>query len=46
MIGDYGAVVPPVIVRKEDLVLIDGYCRYRALKLKNVLKTYAYVGTL
>ncbi|MFQ6086754.1 MAG: ParB N-terminal domain-containing protein [Candidatus Bathyarchaeia archaeon] len=42
----YGLVIWPVIVRKEDSMLVDGYCRYTALKAMNVRRIYAYVGTL
>lgn len=44
-IETYGLVIWPVIVRKEDWVLIDGYCCYTALKAMNVQKIYAYLGT-
>lgn len=45
-IKEYCAVIWPVIVREEDFMLIDGYCRYTALKMMNIQRTYAYVGTL
>jgi len=45
-ITEYGTVIWPIIVRKEDSMLVDGYCRYTALKAMNVLRTYAYVGAL
>jgi len=45
-IEKYSVVIWPVIVRKEDLVLVDGYCRYTALKAMNIHRIYAYVGTL
>jgi hypothetical protein len=42
-----GAVVlSPLIIRKEDYQLVDGYCRYTALKAMSVSRTYAYVGSL
>jgi hypothetical protein len=41
-----GLVVWPLIVRKEDMQLADGYCRFSALKAMNVSRTYVYVGTL
>jgi len=42
----FAAVIWPLIVRKEDLVLMDGYCRYETLKTMNVSGTYTYVGVL
>jgi hypothetical protein len=41
-----GLALPPLVVRKEDSQLVDGYCRYDTLKSMNVTRTYAYVGTL
>ena len=41
-----GLALPPLVVRKEDNQLVDGYCRYNTLKSMNVTRTYAYVGTL
>ena len=42
-----GAVVlSPLIIRKEDCQLVDGYCRYATLKAMSVPRTYAYVGSL
>jgi len=42
-----GAVVlSPLIIRKEDYQLVDGYCRYTALKAISVSRTYAYIGSL
>ncbi len=45
-IKEYCSVVWPVIVREEDFMLVDGYCRYTALRDMNVHRIYAYVGTL
>jgi len=45
-IETYGLVIWRVIVRKEDWILADGYCRYTALRAMNVRRIYAYVGTL
>jgi hypothetical protein len=42
----YAAVIWPIIVRNEDYLLVDGYCRYTALRIMNVRKIYAYIGTL
>jgi len=41
-----GLALPPLVVRKEDNQLVDGYCRYNTLKPMNVTRIYAYVGTL
>jgi len=42
-----GAVVlSPLIIRKEDYQLVDGYCRYTTLKAMSVSRTYAYIGIL
>ena len=41
-----GLALPPVVVRKEDGQLVDGYCRYKVLESMNVTRTYAYVGSL
>lgn len=41
-----GLALPPLVVRREDNQLVDGYCRYNTLKSMNVTRTYAYVGTL
>lgn len=45
-IREYCTVIWPIIVRKEDFMLIDGYCRYTALRMMNIQRIYAYVGTL
>ncbi|UCE16528.1 MAG: hypothetical protein JSV12_02650 [Candidatus Bathyarchaeota archaeon] len=45
-IKEYCLVIWPVIVRKEDFMLADGYCRYTALRVMNVHRIYVYVGTL
>lgn len=39
-----GVVISPLIVRGEDIQLIDGYCRYTTLKAMNVARVYSYVG--
>jgi hypothetical protein len=41
-----GSVIWPLIVRKEDMQLVDGYCRYSTLRTMGISRTYAYVGTL
>jgi hypothetical protein len=40
----YGSVIWPVIVRHEDMQLIDGYCRFATLRAMNIPRMYAYVG--
>lgn len=45
-IETYAMVIWPIIVRSEDMVLVDGYCRYSALKAMNVKRIYAYLGAL
>jgi hypothetical protein len=44
---ELGAVVlSPLIIRREDTQLVDGYCRYTTLKAMSVSRIYAYVGSL
>jgi len=45
-IEKYGAIIWPITVRGEDMQLIDGYCRYTALKTMDIPRTYSYVGKL
>lgn len=45
-IEKYGLAIWPVIVREEDWILMDGYCRYSSLGSMKIRKTYAYVGTM
>ena len=45
-IENYGTVIWPVIVRKEDMQILDGYCRCTTLKETKVPRIYAYIGTL
>jgi hypothetical protein len=42
----YGTVIWPIIVRKEDAQVLDGYCRYTTLREMGVSRIYAYVGGL
>jgi len=44
-IREYSIVIWPVIARQENFMLIDGYCRYTALKTMKIKRTYAYIGT-
>ena len=45
-IVEFGHVVWPVIVKQQDMQLVDGYCRYAALKTMGVSRIYAYVGVI
>lgn len=45
-IESYGAVIWPITVRGEDMLLVDGYCRYTTLRAMNIPRVYAYVGKL
>jgi hypothetical protein len=42
----FGAVIRPLILRGEDMQLMDGYCRYHVLSDRDVPRAYAYIGTL
>ena len=42
----WGRVIWPIVIREEDMEVLDGYCRYTTLKEMGVTKTYAYVGRL
>jgi len=42
----FASAIWPVIVKKENLMLVDGYCRYATLKAMNVSRIYAYVGAM
>ena len=41
---EYASEVWPVILRKEDYLLLDGYCRFTTLKNMRIPKICAYVG--
>jgi hypothetical protein len=45
-VRDFGVVIWPLVVRKEDLELVDGYCRYAMLKAMNVKRVYVYAGSV
>jgi len=45
-IDRFALVIWPVIVKKENLMLVDGYCRYATLKAMNASRIYAYVGAM
>ena len=42
----YGSVIWPIVIRGEDMQLVDGYCRFTTLKAMSVPRIYAYVGSL
>jgi hypothetical protein len=42
----WGRVIWPIIVREEDMQVLDGYCRFTALKDMGVQRIFAYLGTL
>jgi hypothetical protein len=44
VIEHYDVVIWPVVLRGEDFMLMDGYCRYTTLKRLNRTKTLAYIG--
>lgn len=46
VIENFGVVIWPLIVREEDMQLVDGYCRYATLKAMNISRTYVYAGTM
>jgi hypothetical protein len=39
-----GLILPPLIVKKENMSLVDGYCRYTTLRAMNIKRLYAYIG--
>ena len=45
-VRDSGVVIWPLVVRKEDLELVDGYCRHATLKAMNVKRAYVYAGSV
>ena len=45
-IRKFSLVIWPIIIKRENFELVDGYCRYTSLRAMNVSRTYAYVGTL
>jgi regulator of protease activity HflC (stomatin/prohibitin superfamily) len=40
-----GAVIWPIVLLREENLLIDGYCRHSTLQEMGIHETYAYVGT-
>ena len=39
------AVIWPIVLSREENLLVDGYCRHSALQEMGIPETYAYVGT-
>lgn len=46
MIQSFGVVIWPLIIREEDMQLVDGYCRYATLEAMDVSHVCVYVGAL
>jgi hypothetical protein len=44
-IEKYRFPLTPLIVREEDMNLMDGYCRLRTLRDLSVSRMYAYLGS-
>ena len=42
----YGAVIRPLVLRAEDMQLMDGYCRYHVFRDRKVERALAYLGSL
>jgi len=42
----WGRVIWPIIIRGEDMQVLDGYCRYTTLLEMGIQRIYAYVGRL
>jgi hypothetical protein len=42
----YGTVIWPIIIRREDMQVVDGYCRYATLREMRISRTYSYIGNL
>lgn len=46
VVETYRVVIWPVILRGEDMLLADGYCRLSTLQEIGISQAYAYLGTL
>lgn len=42
----YGMVIWPIVVREEEMLLVDGYCRLTTLREMGITQVFAYLGTL
>lgn len=40
-----GTIIWPIILLREENLLVDGYCRHSTLLEMDIPETYAYVGT-
>jgi hypothetical protein len=40
-----GTIIRPIVLLREDNLLVDGYCRHSTLLEMDIPETYAYVGT-
>ena len=40
-----GAVIWPIVLLREENLLVDGYCRHSTLLEMDIPETYAYVGS-
>ena len=45
-IETYETVIWPVLVRGEDMSLVDGYCRHITLREMHISKIYTYIGSI
>ena len=41
----HGTIIWPIILLREESLLVDGYCRHSTLLEMDIPETYAYVGT-
>jgi hypothetical protein len=39
-----GAVLWPIVLLREERLLVDGYCRHSTLQEMNIPEAYGYVG--
>ena len=42
----WGHVIWPIVVRADDMQILDGYCRYTTLLEMGIQRLYAYVGRI
>jgi hypothetical protein len=40
-----GTVISPIVLLREENLLVDGYCRHSTLQEMGIPEIYAYVGT-
>lgn len=46
VIETFGGVIWPVVVRQEDMTLVDGYCRLTTVREIGVSRVYVYLGSM